>query len=219
MARNQFSRHVTDNLISQMYANPGVPTSNPSVSAWQVPPHPLSDTRSVNLPLVTEFAIIGSGASGCSVASNILENELSGDQRVTVFEARTLTSGATGRNGGQLLTHVPKFYKTFVAAHGKETADHIAQYCLRTVEKMVNIAESESLGACEVRKVEEIMAFEDEEGFNEAVSSIRLYEEALSVENDRYSIVDKISARKVSMVKYRRAPCSMRESSSDVERV
>ncbi|KAJ9640126.1 hypothetical protein H2204_003351 [Knufia peltigerae] len=201
MALHDFSRHATDILIAQMNADPGIPTSNPSVSGWQVPPHPLSEARSANLPPVTEFAIIGSGASGCSVASNLLQNELSGDQRVTVFEARTLTSGATGRNGGQLLTHIPKFYKTYAEAHGKEAAGRIARYALRTVDKMVDIAYSEDLGACEVRKVRDVMAFEDEEGFNAAVSSVRLYEEALSEENDKYSIIDKDSAKKHHQLK------------------
>lgn len=222
MALHDFSRHATDILIAQMNADPGIPTSNPSVSGWQVPPHPLSEARSANLPPVTEFAIIGSGASGCSVASNLLQNELSGDQRVTVFEARTLTSGATGRNGGQLLTHIPKFYKTYAEAHGKEAAGRIARYALRTVDKMVDIAYSEDLGACEVRKVRDVMAFEDEEGFNAAVSSVRLYEEALSEENDKYSIIDKDSAKKVSMARKQYLEsfhAFMRESSADDEAV
>lgn len=47
----------------------------------------------------TGMLIVGSGITGTSVAKHLLEGQP--DARVTIVEARTLCSGATGRNGGQ----------------------------------------------------------------------------------------------------------------------
>jgi glycine/D-amino acid oxidase-like deaminating enzyme len=200
MAIHNLPQHVIDKLISQIHADPGLPKSNASVSGWQVPPDPLSEAKSASLPRVTDFAIIGSGASGCSVASSILENDPLG-RKVTVFEARTLASGATGRNGGHLLSHIPKFYKAFRSIYGKEATIEVARYCLKTVDKMLDLADSGGLRqASEVRSVREIMAFQDEADFREAVSSVQLYEEDLPEQRGQYQIIDQDSAKKVIRV-------------------
>lgn len=81
-------------------ADPGLPRPNPTQSFWQMPPHPeLSTIQSPELPKETDIVIIGSGITGCSVARALLEEEPLGPVHVTILEARTLTSGATGRNG------------------------------------------------------------------------------------------------------------------------
>lgn len=81
-------------------ADPGLPRPSPTQSFWQLPPHPgVSNIQSPVLPKGTDIVIIGSGITGCSVARSLLEDEPLGPVHVTILEARTLVSGATGRNG------------------------------------------------------------------------------------------------------------------------
>ncbi|KAL3484434.1 hypothetical protein BJX62DRAFT_243952 [Aspergillus germanicus] len=56
---------------------------------------------SARLPQKVEYAIIGSGIAGCSVAWNLLTQD-GFEHTVAVLEARGLASGATGRSGGQV---------------------------------------------------------------------------------------------------------------------
>lgn len=200
MAEPMLPEHFKPGLISQIHGDPGIPNTHPTVSGWQVPPHPLSEVQSETLAPVVEFAIIGSGITGCSVAKNILENSTSGGGRVTVFEARTLTSGATGRNGGQLLSHIPKFFKAFTEQHGRDETIKVAHYCCRTIERMTEMAKSECpdiQSLSEIRLVREIMAFENEEAFTEALASVQMYEDALTEEKGLYSFIPKEKLRKV----------------------
>lgn len=87
------------NLVAKISLDPGQPSERPTESFWQVPPHPeLSTRQSFNLPEKADVIIIGSGMTAASIAHHLL----SSDSRITVtiLEARTLCSGATGRNGG-----------------------------------------------------------------------------------------------------------------------
>ena len=84
--------------------DPGLPRSNPTKSAWLLPPDPLQNYRSTErLPTdILDVVIIGSGLSGTSVAWHLLRGD--GHPRQTalkalMLEARDVCSGATGRNG------------------------------------------------------------------------------------------------------------------------
>lgn len=61
---------------------------------WQNMPHFLSKTQSPILLIISDIAIIGSRITGTSVANLLLERRL--DTHITILEARTLCSGATG---------------------------------------------------------------------------------------------------------------------------
>lgn len=76
-----------------------LPLPSPTVSYWQVPEHPLASYRSP-FPLSADVVIIGSGITGISVARTIFEQNPA--LNVVILEARTLCSGATGRNGGHI---------------------------------------------------------------------------------------------------------------------
>lgn len=100
MANSDLPHELLLKLASQVIQDPGIPVPNPTVSAWQEPAHPFATIQSKDLPRYTDCAIIGSGITGCSAAKTILESDLGFDKKVTVFEARSLTTGATSRNGG-----------------------------------------------------------------------------------------------------------------------
>jgi glycine/D-amino acid oxidase-like deaminating enzyme len=146
------------------------------------------------------MAIIGSGVTGCSVSSHLLENALLGNRTVTVFEARTLTSGATSRNAGFLLSHIPKYFKEMVEGYGEERAISIAQFCNRTLEKMSKLATSEGPDvekASEKRSVRAVLAYEEEESLQAFLESVQLYEEMFPEEKGLYSVITRETAEKV----------------------
>ena len=180
---------VVAELAAQAEADPQIPRAKPTVSFWQLPPHPtLSEVQSDELPESTDYAIIGSGVTGCSIATTLLEASAQSPKArsVTVFEARTLTSGATGRNGGVLASFVPGDYALLSERFGHDEAVKIARFANRTLEKMHQIANSseELRDASEVRRTADVLCFEDEEAFQLAQESQKLYEEHVPEERN-----------------------------------
>lgn len=185
-------------LAGQVVQDPGIPVPNPTVSAWQEPPHPLATIQSKNLQEYTDFAIIGSGITGCSAAKTILESELGRGKKVVVFEARSLTTGATSRNGGFLTSHVPQFYEQFTEAFGAAAAKDIASFCDRTLEEIIQVAKEENLDKIsEIRDVTTVSNYEDEEGFERSARSVRMYEKAVLGSKEKHAILDGETAKKV----------------------
>ena len=76
----------------------GLPSPNPTRGYWQEPASPLAEHRTTStLPKAVDYAIVGSGITGASIAHGILQNEP--DASVVLLEAREVCSGASGRNG------------------------------------------------------------------------------------------------------------------------
>lgn len=185
-------------LLGQVVQDSGIPVENPTFSTWQEPAHCLANVQSKDLPARTDFAIIGSGITGCGVAKTLLESELLGDKTVTVFDARGLTTGATSRSGGFLLSHVPIFFQEFFGGFGKENAMQIARFCDRTLDNIGELAKSENLEKeCQIRNVQTVFNFEDDAGLAKGVESIRLYEECFPEAKGAFTLVSKETAEKV----------------------
>lgn len=170
-------------MLSQMMADPSIPRQNPTGAFWQLPPHPtISDVQSCELPETTDYAIIGSGITGCSIAKNLLEHpSLSSSSRVMVFEARNLTSGATGRNGGALTSFAGYEFKTLCEHHSEEEATKIGRFTNRTLDKMYDLGNSskEFKDASEVRRLRGVIGFRNEDALKHAQESFKLYEQAV----------------------------------------
>nr|ABA70585.1 hypothetical protein [Penicillium chrysogenum] len=114
MANSDLPHELLLKLASQVIQDPGIPVPNPTVSAWQEPAHPCATIQSKDLPRYTDCAIIGSGITGCSAAKTILESDSRGSiRRSPCLKLVSLTTGATSRNGGFLLSHAPQFYERF----------------------------------------------------------------------------------------------------------
>jgi NADPH-dependent 2,4-dienoyl-CoA reductase/sulfur reductase-like enzyme len=79
------------------------PVENPTQSFWQTEPHVLNDVRtSRDLPASCDVVIIGAGYAGVATAYNLVKSEDGHDLhdlKVAILEARSVCSGATGRNG------------------------------------------------------------------------------------------------------------------------
>lgn len=198
----QVSPSILAELEAQARSDPQLPRANPTVATWQLPPHPtLSEIQSAGLPKATDYAIIGSGVTGCSIAKTLFEQapSSSGSFSVTVLEARTLTSGATGRNGGVLTSFVPGDYKILSEHFGHEQAVKIARYANSTLEKMHALGNSsdELRRISEVRRLQDVVCFEDKESFEGALESYRLYEEHVPEERGKMRMLTPQEAEKV----------------------
>ncbi|KAJ3482508.1 hypothetical protein NLG97_g7550 [Lecanicillium saksenae] len=179
-------------LLKQVKQDPGLPRPQPTTSFWQVPPHPtLAEKQSDQLPESTDIAIIGSGVTGCSVAKHILDiSSHSGGNSVpsvTVFEARTLVSGATGRNGGLLTSFVPEEFGDLREQYGTDEAIKIARFANRNLEKLHELANTseERTKLSQVRRLRDVISFSNADDFAEAKESWTAYEEFVPEEKGK----------------------------------
>lgn len=192
---------LMEQLYAQAAADPQLPHPGPTTSFWQLPPHPsMSEAQSACFPEKTDYAIIGSGVTGCSMAKTLLNSSPSATFSVTVFEARKLTSGATGRNGGLLTSFVPGHYRHLSDQLGHEEAVKIARFANRTLEKMHGLANSsdELREASLVRRTLDIIAFDDDESFNDEKASLELYEKHVPEDAGKSQILSAEEAANVS---------------------
>ncbi|KAF9878888.1 FAD dependent oxidoreductase [Colletotrichum karsti] len=182
------------NISKAISQDPGLPRPNPTVSSWQVPVHPLGSIQSPILPQRTDFAVIGSGITGCSVTKTLLEHPSAADSHVTVLEARTLVSGATGRNGGHLVTASGHTFGPLAEQHGFEAAKQITRFSILNVEhimKMVREMDQDLQDECQIRDVLKVMAVGDEETWAAAKSSVLDFQKAVPEHQNYHRIIEK----------------------------
>lgn len=199
MALPEIDPNLLVKLLGQVSQDPGIPRENPTLAAWQEPPHRLAEVQSKAVPERVDFAIIGAGITGCSVAKNLLENDLSGNKTVAVFEARRLTTGATSRNGGFLMAHAATFFSAYARSFGTETAVQIARFCQRTLAKIVEVAKAEDLYTeCQIRDVQTLITFSDEDSWAKTAESFSMYQEHVPELRGTYVPLEQDKAEKVS---------------------
>ncbi|KAI1024290.1 hypothetical protein LB504_005157 [Fusarium proliferatum] len=171
-------------LRAALLSDPLLPRPNPSISLWQEPAHPtVSSIQSPTLPQYADIVVIGSGITGCSVTKALLENDsLDSPSRIVVLEARTLTSGATGRNGGQLVSPVGHLYKTMCKRHGEETAKEICRFSFMNIRRIMDMLDKlnpELQESSEIRHVHKVMVAGDEETWKASKESLESFREAI----------------------------------------
>lgn len=144
--------------------------------------------------------IIGSGITGLSVAKTLLANQL--NATVTVLEARTLCSGATGRNGGQMAANAGEEYTHLAEVHGPEMAGKIAKFTLRNLEKMQELIEEyDAVETSEMQKLKKLRVFMTDAKFEDFRKSIARLEADHPSMRGIYEIIDADTVLKV------RSPC------------
>ncbi|KAF6786366.1 FAD dependent oxidoreductase superfamily protein [Colletotrichum sojae] len=170
------------NVSKAISQDPGLPHPNPTVSSWQVLEHPIASIQSPDLPQRTDFVVIGSGITGCSVTKTLLEHPAAAGSHVTVLEARTLVSGATGRNGGHLVTAAGHTLGPLARQHGVEAARQITRFSILNIERvmgMVRGMDAELQEECQIRDVRKVMADADEETWAAAKGSVLDFQKAV----------------------------------------
>ncbi|KAL3457138.1 FAD dependent oxidoreductase [Aspergillus heterothallicus] len=193
------STSQADAFRSIIQQDPGLPRDNPTTSFWQTPSHKLSSIQSAVLPTAADIAVIGSGITGASVVKTILETH--DTAKVVVFEARTVCSGATGRNGGQLAVNAAETYIKRREAVGAEMAGKIIEFNFKTLEAMRKIAAQFSDGLTsaedpEVTEVTKVRAFQDEEVFTRVKDGVAALESDHPSMRGVFTVLDKEECEK-----------------------
>lgn len=190
---------LTSTVAKLITTDPGLPRLNPTQSYWQHVPHPLANTQSAELPSERDYVIIGSGITGLAVAKTILENHPTA--AVAILEARTLCSGATGRNGGQMAANIGEEYMHLADVHGAEMAGKIAAFTFRNLEQMQELAEEfNAVGICEMQRVKRLRVFLTDSSFEGFKKSVRRLEEDHPWLKGVYTILDKEKILKVCSI-------------------
>lgn len=190
---------ATENLIAQIYSDPGLPKPNPTIPAWQQPVHELSNIQSPELAQTADYVVIGSGITGLGVAKTLLERS-EPEKTVVILEARTLLDGATSRNAGFLVSSSAAGYAASVDACGEEEARRIVAFCKRTLQGMhdlIDMSPVEVQKACERRRVQCVSSFADNDSLAQRIANLRCYEKAFPEDEGLYTIISRDDAEKV----------------------
>jgi glycine/D-amino acid oxidase-like deaminating enzyme len=190
---------VTETIRSRITLSPGEPTAFPTFSVWQDPPHTVANAQSVDLPTAADVVIIGSGITGCAVAHTLLRKTPS--LSVTVLEARQTASGATGRNGGHLLSDnlflIPKYVPTI----GVEAAGEVAHFSNKNstrIRDLVQTLSQEERDAVGLREVLATAAFGDVETLEQAKKDLQVLQQIHPESARQYKIIAAEDAIQVS---------------------
>ncbi|KAL4885750.1 FAD dependent oxidoreductase [Aspergillus karnatakaensis] len=175
-------------LATILTEDPGLPRDDPTQAYWQQEPHALATVQSTSLSDRTDVAVIGSGITGANVTKTLLERHAS--HKVTVFEARTLCSGATGRNGGQLAINAAERYLELRDAVGAETAGKIIRFNLETLRRLGETAREISAEYTELTKVVKLRSFKDEASLDVARKGIVALETDHPAFKGLYEVLD-----------------------------
>ncbi|KAG9561108.1 FAD dependent oxidoreductase superfamily, partial [Aureobasidium melanogenum] len=128
-----------------MHLAQGLPTvGGGTESFWRADLHELDDYRSTEqLPQQSDIVIIGAGYAGVATAYHLLES--GSKASITLLEARSACSGATGRNGGHLRPDLYGHIPTYIDRHGLEAGAEIAEFEAAHVTAIKNVVAKENI--------------------------------------------------------------------------
>ncbi|KAI1078504.1 FAD dependent oxidoreductase-domain-containing protein [Whalleya microplaca] len=166
-------------ILQRASQPPGLPVPNPTKSYWLAdPPFPeLVDKQSPTLPPDADIVIIGSGITGAAVARTVLqERERKGVKssgKVVVLEARSLCSGATGRNGGHIKSSPHELFARLRGTLGAARAAALTRFQLAHVGVLTKLCAAEGWDVAECREVETVDFYLDEADREKAFKEVR----------------------------------------------
>jgi glycine/D-amino acid oxidase-like deaminating enzyme len=144
-------------VLGRIAQDPGVPVDNPTGAVWQDPPHQLATHQSVTLPTNVDVVVIGSGITACSLVRHLFSlHEGTPEPTIAVLEARTLCSGASGRNGGHLRDTPCLYFSDLVDRFGNEAAVKMLRFRSGQISELLQAAHDEGLDDFELREVEAV---------------------------------------------------------------
>ena len=187
---------------SALAADPGLLKDDPTISYWQLPPHPdVADRQSSSLPDDVDVVIIGGGITGTAVARWLLRD---GSQehplRVAMIEARQSCSGGTGRNAGHIRP-TPWTYGKDKAKIGADEAAKIVKLRTKHYDEYVKDVNEDldgaGIDAAEVRAVDSIDAWFANETFNSAVEELELLKREMPDIGNEWTVFSGDEAKEV----------------------
>jgi L-2-hydroxyglutarate oxidase LhgO len=179
-------------------ADPGLPRDRPTEAYWQCPPHAIASHQSPKLASEASVVIIGSGITGASVAHHLLKTCPTLD--IVMLEARTICSGATGRNGGHCKDVSFKTYSKLKAQIGRQAAMQLVKFRRSHVDATRQLAHQlseEGFGDGQFRDVTSLTAVFDQDIFRDFKCNLEALLEDFPEERGRYSVLDGEEAQKV----------------------
>ncbi|KAL4910836.1 hypothetical protein BDW74DRAFT_172297 [Aspergillus multicolor] len=166
--------------------DPGVPVSNPTSPFWLSSPSKISTLQSPWLS-TADIIIIGSGMTAASLSRTLLNNPRHADAKIILLEARTLCSGATGRNGGHIKAQSPGFWHERKESYGVEEAVKIMEFEHRHLGEMVKVIKELGL-ECDLQEIEGLDVYHDAKVFAHAVSAVKEMRNVSPTLGARYTI-------------------------------
>ncbi|CAG9989402.1 unnamed protein product [Clonostachys byssicola] len=106
--------------------NPGLPRDNSTIPYWHINPHAYANHNSPWPQEPADIVIIGTGITGMALSRTLCAKRP--DLKIVVLEARSLCSGATGRNGGHIKTMLFSMWNERKHQFGIEEAIKISEF-------------------------------------------------------------------------------------------
>jgi glycine/D-amino acid oxidase-like deaminating enzyme len=194
---------LVEQFTARIMLPPGLPVGNPSQSAWQEPPHAtVSSVQSPTLPEMVDIAVIGSGITGSSVAYALLHDSSTANlaPRIAILEARNAVSGATGRNGGHLVSDAQSLFPVLVENLGKDEAVKILRFSEDNIARLKSVVaqlDASDREIIQLRDVISTVGFRDEDLVEYERRSIALLDELIPMRQHKSKILSKEEAESV----------------------
>ncbi|KAJ5373986.1 hypothetical protein N7517_005992 [Penicillium concentricum] len=181
------SASARQQALNRIFSDPGLPQTSTTSSFWTQEQHNFSQGTAKSLPKNADIIIIGSGISGASIARTLLQNRASNSSSISLpsvvmLEARTVCSGATGRNGGHILETADE-YSEFADVFGVDAARKITCFRLAHLQEMLAVAEELGITAeTQARKVQFLSVYFGEEPWQAALERMNRFKEGMPKE-------------------------------------
>lgn len=186
------SASARQQALNRIYSDPGLPQSSATSSFWTLGPHNFSEGAAKPLPKEADIVIIGSGITGASIAQTLLQNRASNasstsNPSVVMLEARTVCSGATGRNGGHVLETADD-YGEFADAFGVDAARKLIRFRLSHLREMLAVAEKLGITTeTQARKVRFLSVYFGDEPWKAALERMHRFKEDMPEESAEWT--------------------------------
>ncbi|KAF4438581.1 FAD dependent oxidoreductase superfamily [Fusarium acutatum] len=179
----------------------GLPSTNPTTPTWQTPPHPsVASAQSHALPPETDIVIIGSGITGIGAAHSLLNHPQGTGLKVTMLEARTAVSGATGRNGGHLVSDSDSLFPALAETIGVERATETVRFSdanIRRLKELIAQLDPENREAVEFREVTSATSYTDQSSFRGAIEEVKQLLKAVPDTEINFKVYNREEAAKI----------------------
>lgn len=187
-------------VLERLHQDPGLPSKNPTEAFWQQPPNSnLENVQSTTLPNELDVVIIGSGITGASVANTLLSG--SNDLQIAILEARSVTSGATGRNGGHIKETPFHEYGQLAEQYGKDAAQKLIRFRLSHLDALVSFTQKlgeDAVRESEIREVETVDAIFDETQWQKMKAMLQHFLDDFPEEAGKWKAYERADAVTVS---------------------
>ncbi|KAJ5206892.1 FAD dependent oxidoreductase [Penicillium cf. griseofulvum] len=181
------SASARQQALNRIFSDPGVPQNSTTSSFWTQEQHDFSQGTAKSLPKEADIVIIGSGITGASIARTLLQSRASNSSTtshpsIVMLEARTVCSGATGRNGGHILETADE-YSEFADIFGVDAARKLVRFRLAHLQEMLAVAEELGITTeTQARKVQFLSVYFSEETWQAALERMHRFKEKMPEE-------------------------------------